>query len=94
MGNSYGAHLTDNKRPVPLNNPNYAELGNPNGLEPITPTIAPLQDEIGNNLPYVASNNITVFSILDTEKGVVSSYRFDTSQSASEVIKFDEFRIE
>ena len=94
VGNSYGAHLTDNKRPVPLNNPNYAELGNPNGLEPIIPTIRPLQDEIGNNLPYVASNNITVFSILDTEKGVVSSYRFDTSQSASEVIKFDEFRIE
>ncbi len=94
VGNSYGAHLTDNKRPVPLNNPNYAELGNPNGLESIIPTIAPLQDEIGNYLPYVASNNITVFSILDTEKGVVSSYRFDTSQSASEVIKFDEFRIE
>ena len=93
VGNSYGAHLRDNQRPVPPNNPNYAEIGNPNGLEPIIPTIAPLQDEAGNNLPYVASNDLTVFSILDTEQGTVSSYRFDTRQPASQVIKFDEFKI-
>ena len=93
VGNSYGAHLKDNKRPVPLNNPNYEAVGNPNGLEPIIPNIAPLQDENGNDLPYIASNDITVFSILDTEKGTVSSYRFDTRQPASEVITFDEFNI-
>ncbi len=93
VGNSYGAHLGDKKRPVPPNNLNYAEVGNPNGLEPIIPNIAPLQDEKGNDLSYIASNDITVFSILDTEKGTVSSYRFDTRQTASEVIKFDEFKI-
>ena len=93
VGNSYGAHLGDNKRQVPPDNPNYAEVGNPNGLEPIIPTIAPLQDEKGHDLPYIASNEITVFSILDTEQGTVSSYRFDTRQPAAEVIKFDEFKM-
>ena len=93
VGNSYGAHWGDNQRLVPSNNPNYAAVGNPNGLEPIIPTIAPLEDENGNKLPYIASNDITVFSILDTETGLVSSYRFDTRQPNSEVIKFDEFKI-
>ena len=93
VGNSYGAHLGEKKRSVPPNNPNYAAVGNPNGLEPIMPNIDPLQDEYGNNLPYIASNDITVFSILDTQKGTVSSYRFDTRQSTSPVIKFDEFKV-
>ena len=93
VGNSYGAHLGDNKRSVPPNNPNYAEVGNPNGLEPIIPTIAPLQDQEGNNLPYIASNDITVFTILDTGTGIVSSYRFDTRQPNSQVIKFDQFQL-
>ena len=93
VGNSYGAHLSDRKRQVPVNNPNYAALGNPNGLKPIMPNIAPIEDESGNDLPYIASNDITVFSILDTEKGTVSSYRFDTRQATSEVIKFDEFNL-
>jgi hypothetical protein len=95
VGNSYGAHLGDNKRPVPKDNPNlvYAETGDPNGLEPIMPTIAPLQDEAGKNIPYIASNEITSFSILDTKTGTISSYRYDTRQPNSEVIKFDEFAL-
>ena len=93
VGNSYGAHLGDNKRPVPPNNHNYAEIGNPNELEPIIPTIAPLKDKEGNNLPHIASNDITVFSILDTGTGIVSSYRFDTRQPISQVIKFDQFQL-
>ncbi|MDJ0745063.1 MAG: metallophosphoesterase family protein [Xenococcaceae cyanobacterium MO_167.B27] len=93
VGNTYGAHLGDNKRPIPPNNSNYSAVGDPNGLEPIIPTIAPLQDDMGNKLPYIASNNITVFSIFNTETGIISSYRFDTRQPDSEVIKFDEFKI-
>ena len=92
VGNSYGAHTTDNPRPVP-DNPNYVAVGNPNGLEPIMPNIAPVEDDKGKPTPYIASNDITVFSILDTEKGTVSSYRFDTRQPDSEVIKFDEFKL-
>ncbi|MFB2836251.1 metallophosphoesterase [Floridanema evergladense] len=92
VGNSYGAALGDNKRPVPINNSeNYAATGDPNGLDPIIPKIAPLVNENNQPLPYIASNDITVFSILDTGNGTVSSYRFDTREPNSQVIKFDEF---
>ncbi|CAO5036035.1 Calcineurin-like phosphoesterase domain-containing protein [Microcystis aeruginosa] len=90
VGNSYGAYLGDKKRPVPLDR-NYAAIGNPNGLPPIIPNIAPLVDWVNQPLSYIASNDLTVFSILDTEKGTVSSYRFDTRYPDSEVIQFDEF---
>lgn len=90
VGNSYGAYLGDKKRPVPLDR-NYAAIGNANGLPAIIPNIAPLMDWFNQPLPYIASNDVTVFSILDTEKGTVSSYRFDTRYPDSEVIKFDEF---
>lgn len=94
VGNSYGAHLGDNKRPIPDYSPqNYTATGNPNGLEPIVPSIDPLIDESGQPLPYIASNDITVFSIFDTQTGTVSSYRYDTRQPNSEVIKFDEFKL-
>ncbi|MDJ0730198.1 MAG: metallophosphoesterase [Crocosphaera sp.] len=95
VGNTYGAHLGDNKRPIPpdYSQSNYVEIGNPNELKPIIPNLAPLKDENNNPLPYIASNDITVFSILDTAKGTVSSYYFDTRQPNSNVIKFDEFTI-
>ena len=93
VGNSYGAHTVDNPRTVPPNDPDNVAVGNPNGLEPIVPNIDPLLDEAGQPLPYIASNDITVFTILDTETGTVSSYRFDTREPNSEAIKFDEFRL-
>ncbi|OKH20951.1 metallophosphoesterase [Hydrococcus rivularis NIES-593] len=95
VGNTYGAHIGENRRPIPTDNPNldYVAVGNPNGLEPVVPIIAPLLDENGQSLPYIASNDITVFSILDTSNGTVSSYYFDTRQPNSEVVKFDEFAI-
>ena len=94
VGNSYGAYVGDKKRNVPLDyQEKYAEIGNPNGLEPIIPTIAPLLDEKGKPQPYIASNDITVFSIFETEKGIVSSYYFDTRKPNSEVVKFDEFQL-
>lgn len=94
VGNSYGAYIGTKQRPLPKGDrKNYAPTGDPNGLEPIVPTIAPLLGENNEPLPYIASNDITVFSILDTEKGTVSSYYFDTRQPQSSVIKFDEFTI-
>jgi hypothetical protein len=68
-------------------------VGNPNGLDPIVPTIAPLTDPQGKPLPYIASNDITAFSILDTGIGTIASYRFDTKNPQSPVIKFDEFTL-
>ncbi len=93
VGNTYGAFV-DEKRPVPAGfQEEYAATGDPNGLEPIVPAIAPLRDQSGKAQPYIASNDRTVFSILDTGTGMVSSYYFDTRQPASDVVKFDEFQL-
>lgn len=103
VGNSYGAYWKEDSRPVPpsegtdelegFNPAYYVAQGDPNGLEPVIPTIAPLQNEDGQPLPYIASNDITAFSILDTGTGTVSSYYFDTRKPESEVVKFDEFSL-
>lgn len=94
VGNSYGAYVGDKKRNVPTGyQEDYTATGNPNGLEPVMPTIAPLLDENGKPIPYIASNDITVFSILDTAAGTVSSYYFDTRLPQSQVVKFDEFKL-
>lgn len=94
VGNSYGAYVGDRQRPVPTAyQEEYVATGDPNGLEPVTPTIAPLLDNNGQPLPYIASNDITVFSIFDTASGTISSYRFDTREPESAVIKFDEFKL-
>ncbi|MGV2831005.1 metallophosphoesterase [Myxosarcina sp. GI1(2024)] len=96
VGNTYGAHLDNNQRSVPEDDPefSYALTGDPNGLEAIVPNIAPLMDESGNPLPYIASNEITVFSIFDTATGSISSYRYNTRRSGSAVVKFDEFTLD
>ncbi len=94
VGNSYGAAWGDKKREIPIGyTANAPELDNPNKLEPVVPTIAPLLGEDGQPIPFIASNEITAFSIFDTETGIVSSYRFDTREPDSEVIKFDEFKL-
>ena len=94
VGNSYGAHWQDNSRPIPSYSPeNYAVTGDPNGLEPIVPNIAPLIDRSRTALPYIASNDITAFSILDTETGTVSSYRYDVRTPEVAAIKFDQFEL-
>ncbi|MEM9450664.1 MAG: metallophosphoesterase family protein [Cyanobacteria bacterium P01_E01_bin.6] len=90
VGNTYGAYWKDERRPIPIGyKEDYVALGDPNGLDPIIPTIDPVVDAEGNALPFVASNTLTVFSILDTETGTISSYRFDTENPDSPVIKFD-----
>ncbi|WP_223280171.1 purple acid phosphatase family protein [Nostoc sp. PA-18-2419] len=94
VGNTYGAAWGNRKREVPIGyQEDYVQLGDPNGLEPIQPTIAPLLDKDGKAIPYIASNEITVFSIFDTGTGTISSYRFDTRKPNSEVVKFDEFKL-
>jgi Icc-related predicted phosphoesterase len=94
VGNTYGAYIGNKKRSIPIGyGLDYSAVGDPNGLKPVIPTIAPLVGENQQPLPYVASNDITTFSILDTATGIVSSYRFDTRVPNSDVVKFDEFRI-
>ena len=104
VGNSYGAHLSSNPREVPSDEAaaaagltpfgqTYRATGDPNGLVPVVPTLAPLTDDSGNPLPYIASNDITAFTIFDTGDGTLSSYYFNTQAPSSAVIKFDEFKI-
>jgi hypothetical protein len=94
VGNSYGAAWGNKKRQVPIGyQEDYTPLDDPNGLQPVVPTIAPLLGEDGQPMPYIASNDITVFSIFDTGTGTISSYRFDTRKPESDVIKFDEFKL-
>lgn len=94
VGNSYGAAVSGNKqREVPAGNDNYVAVGDPYGLTPIVPNIIPLQGKDGKPQPYIASNDITVFSIFDTSTGTVSSYRFDTKEPGSKAVKFDQFKL-
>lgn len=95
VGNSYGAHLGDKPRVLPsfIDPQNDFPVGNPNGLDPITPAIAPLLDELGQPLPYIASNEITVFSVLETATGTIKSYYFHTRQADAPVVLFDEFSL-
>lgn len=100
VGNNYGCYLEGHSQRagVPndprFNAENYPTVGDPHGLEPIMPSLlAPMQNESGSDLPCVASNEITVFSILDTGTGIISSYYFDTRDPLSAPAVFDEFSI-
>ena len=105
VGNSYGAHLEENPREVPTAESviaagdlqsfteTYEAVGDPNGLTAIAGTVAPLKNDSGDQLPYIASNEITSFTIFDTGTGLLSSYYFDTTKPDSEVVKFDEFEL-
>lgn len=94
VGNNYGAFLDNKQRSVPAGyRETYVATGDPNGLDPVVPTLAPLKDKTGKVLPYVASNDITVFSILDTGKGAVTSYAFDVRQPTSSVVALDRFEL-
>lgn len=97
VGNTYQAYFLNGKsREVPDQRwqEDYVAVGDPNGLEPMMPNLNPvLNAETHEPLPYIASNDITVFSILETKTGTISSYRFDTRLPNSPVTKFDEFNI-
>ena len=97
VGNTYGAYTAANPRQVVPNDSRFQETyiaaGDPNGLTPILPTLKPLKDDAGQLMPYIASNDLTVFSILDTDLGTVTSYYFDTREPDSPVIPFDVFNI-
>ncbi|MEE6308223.1 hypothetical protein V1634_15450 [Plantactinospora veratri] len=94
VGNSYGAYDVSSGavRNLPAG-PDHVRQGDPGGLAPVVPTIAPLTGPTGAPLPYVASDDITVFSVLDSTAGVVRSYRFDTRDPDAPVLLFDEFAL-
>ncbi|MEM9950455.1 MAG: metallophosphoesterase [Chloroflexota bacterium] len=98
IGNTFGCYVGGRTRSNVPDNPdlynmdNYAATGDPHGLEPIVPNIfAPQQDEDGNDLPCVSSNDLTVFTVINTETGTVDSYVFDTRDPFSEPQMFDSY---
>lgn len=103
VGNSFGCYLEGYRErtnaSIPINDgrfnaDNYTLFGDPHGLEPIFPSVfSPQQDDEGNDLPCVNTNDLTVFTVFDTETGVVSSYAYDVTDPSSEAQIFDEFTI-
>lgn len=91
VGNSYGAYdeTSGRSRALPADEDHVLQ-GDPGGLDPVVPTVAPLTGPDGTPLPYVSSNDITVFSVLDSAAGLVRSYRFDTREPDGPVVLFDE----
>lgn len=94
VGNTYGAYLDEARPGIPGDRADlYAATGDPNGFTPVVPTLHPLRNDTDVNLPYIASNTHTIFSIFDSERGVVSSYDFDTQAPQSPVVEFDRFSL-
>lgn len=100
VGNSYGAAWGERARAgLPqvgsgFERPDYVAIGDPNGLAPIVPSLDPFHDPATNAVqPYLASNTITAFSILDTAAGTVTSYAFDPQQPDRPAWPFDRFSL-
>ncbi len=98
VGNSYGSYLEGYKSrtnfPTDLEHydlDNYVPHGDPYGLAPIFPTIFSPMTYEDQPLPTVDSNELTVFSILETDSGKVSSYVVDLNEADHPVRLFDEF---
>ena len=93
-GNTHGAAWGENERFIPdelRGDRNYTPVGDPNGLVPIMPTLAPLRDpKTQEPIPYIAHKNMGAFSVLDTGTGEVTSYRYESGRSP---IKFDVFKL-
>lgn len=74
----------------------YPAFGDPQGREMAYPTIYSPMSMLNDsypNLPFVASNDLSVFSVLDTQSGSVKSYVFDPSDLKGDVLLFDEFSV-
>lgn len=95
-GNTYGAYhpLSGRSRtlpPAPWDATQYTAQGNPGGLEPIVPTIAPFRADDGTPLPFISSNDLAVFSVLRTGPGTISTYSYDVRTPDVEPVLVDEF---
>ena len=79
----------DQNLKTPFDESDYVLAGDPYGLSPVMPSEGVLDE------PYLMSNNVTAFSVLDTATGKVDSYLFDTSDGGEgEVVLFDSFDVE
>ncbi len=101
VGNSYGSYLEGYKSRAtsPIQDPehydveNYALDGDPYEGDPVFPSEFSPMEHQGQPLPSVDSNDLTVFSILETESGLIKSYVVDIQDLDQPVKLFDQFRI-
>lgn len=71
----------------------YVVQGDPYGLSPQMPTHGEAA-LASSGEPYLMSNDVTEFSVLDTEKGTIDSYCFDTKgDPTAKPVLFDSFPI-
>ena len=92
VGNCYGAYYDGEERTevVPsdmsqFDQKDYVLTGDPGGLKPIPPLF------MDKSVPYIADNEVTVFSILNTQTGIVSSYAYDITKPEDGAKKVDYF---
>lgn len=57
----------------------------------MVPTIAPLRNDDGVALPFIADNRYVVFQALDTGTGTVTSWYVDLDAADPVAVKFDAF---
>jgi len=94
VGNSYDAFYRERERTeiIPsdmtyFDRKDFVLSGDPAGLKPIAPLF------LDGRTPYITSNTITVFSILNTKTGLVSSYAYDTEKPKKGAYKIDYFKL-
>ncbi|AKS34573.1 hypothetical protein [Mycolicibacterium goodii] len=97
-GNSFGAFhpRSGRTRPAPSapwNTEDVVRQGNPGGLPPVLPILAPRCDEAGRPQPFVADGNLVVFHALHTGRGTVTSWYVDLNSADHRVVRFDEFTL-
>jgi len=99
-GNASWRNATVNASPqrttLTWNPDDYPTFGDPHRRPMAMPTIFNPMRAFGQaeeDVPFIASNVLTAFSIFETATGLVSSYVFDTRDPSGPVRKFDEFRI-
>lgn len=103
VGNNYGCYIEGHQARgnapsgFDYDPANYAVTGDPHGYEPVMPTeFSPMTNaSSGQDLPCIASNEMTAFSVLETgpDGTTVSSYVFDTTRPEGEVELFDRFEL-
>ncbi len=94
VGNTYGCFVEGHLRRegVP-DGSDYPPTGDPHGYEPVMPSLfAPMTGRDGSDLPCVASDRMTVFSVLDTAAARVESYAYDLG--TGDVRLFDSFALD
>ena len=90
----------DTRDPTFWDPADYVRFGDPQGRPDVPPSRVPEVDVMRDieggpeGLPFISSNGVTVFSILDSGDGTVRSYAHDTEFPRSPAVEVDCFPLE